>query len=122
MASPASTDTGRFVVGCSVRPVIAASYSTRDAGWETNPQCYRVPDYLRAINGRSFWEAAGGTWMGHAIAERRTMHVVGEPDEIAATYPETASAWRRSGNTRSVLVVPVSPHTNVSSGRSRPRV
>ena len=49
------------------RPVIAASYSTRDAGWETNPQCYRMPDYLNAINGRTFWEASGGTWMGHNV-------------------------------------------------------
>jgi predicted AlkP superfamily pyrophosphatase or phosphodiesterase len=50
------------------RAVIAASYSTRDAGWETNPRCYRMPDYLKVINGRTFWDRAGGTWMGHAIA------------------------------------------------------
>jgi hypothetical protein len=50
------------------RPVIAASYSTRDAGWETNPTCYRMPEYLQAINGRTFWEAADGRWMGHDIS------------------------------------------------------
>jgi hypothetical protein len=49
------------------RPVIAASYSTRDGGWETNPTCYRLPDYLQAINGRALWEAAGGRWMGHDV-------------------------------------------------------
>ena len=37
------------------RPVIAASYSTRDAGWETNPECYAMPDYLKAVNGKTFW-------------------------------------------------------------------
>jgi len=51
----------------SGRKVMASSYSTRDAGWETNPDCYRLPDYLKAINGRPFWEEAGGTWMGHQI-------------------------------------------------------
>lgn len=50
------------------RPVMAASYSTRDAGWETNPLCYRMPDYLKAVNGRTFWQEAGGRWMGHDIA------------------------------------------------------
>ena len=27
-----------------------------------------MPDYLKTINGRSFWEQAGGKWMGHDIA------------------------------------------------------
>jgi predicted AlkP superfamily pyrophosphatase or phosphodiesterase len=59
---------GRGACLVGARPVIAASYSTRDAGWETNPTCYRMPDYLKAINGKTFWEAAGGTWKGHDIA------------------------------------------------------
>ena len=59
---------GRGACMVNGRPVVAASYSTRDAGWETNPQCYRMPDYLKTINGRSFWEQAGGKWMGHDIA------------------------------------------------------
>lgn len=50
------------------RIVAAASYSTRDAGWETNPDCFRLLDYLKTINGRTFWEQAGGTWMGHDIS------------------------------------------------------
>ena len=50
------------------RPVIAASYATRDAGWETNPECYRMPDYLSALNGKRFWEQAGGRWMEHDIS------------------------------------------------------
>lgn len=50
------------------RLVAAASYNTRDAGWETNTDCFRLLDYLKAINGRSFWEQTGGKWMGHDIS------------------------------------------------------
>jgi hypothetical protein len=50
------------------RRVIATSYNTRDAGWETNPDCYTMPEYLKAVNGERFWKEAGGTWMGHDIA------------------------------------------------------
>jgi hypothetical protein len=50
------------------RKVIAASYSTADAGWETNPQCYTLSGALQSFNGKKVWEAAGGAWMGHDIA------------------------------------------------------
>jgi hypothetical protein len=50
------------------RKVLAASYSTRDAGWETNDQCYTMPAALTSLNGKAVWEQAGGTWMGHDIA------------------------------------------------------
>jgi hypothetical protein len=59
---------GRGACLVNGRPVIAASYNTRDAGWETNPQCYRMPEYLKTINGKTYWTEAGGTWMGHDIA------------------------------------------------------
>jgi hypothetical protein len=49
--------------------VLAASYRPRDAGWETNPDCYALPDALKSINGRTYWEAAGGKWLGHDIAD-----------------------------------------------------
>ena len=32
------------------------------------PECYTMPDYLKAVNGASFWKEAGGKWMGHDIA------------------------------------------------------
>ena len=51
------------------RRILAASYSTRDAGWETNPTCYAMSDALKSINARTYWEAAGGKWMGHDIAD-----------------------------------------------------
>jgi len=51
------------------RPVLAASYTTRDAGWETNPACYRMSEALKSINGRTYWQDAKGTWMGHDISD-----------------------------------------------------
>lgn len=56
---------GSCLVGA--KPVIASSYSTADAGWETNPSCYRMPEYLKPITGKRYWEVAGGAWMGHDI-------------------------------------------------------
>ncbi len=59
---------GRGACLINARKVIAASYSTRDAGWETNPACYTMPEALKPFNGKRVWEAAGGKWMGHDIA------------------------------------------------------
>lgn len=50
------------------RPVIGASYNAADGGWETNPRCYRMPEYLANINAKTFWDEAGGRWMDHDIA------------------------------------------------------
>ncbi|MEO8678514.1 MAG: alkaline phosphatase family protein [Vicinamibacterales bacterium] len=50
------------------RKVIAASYSTVDGGWETNPQCYTMSEALKGFSGKKVWEAAGGKWLGHDIA------------------------------------------------------
>ena len=56
--------------GCLVnaRPVKAASYATSDAGWETNKDCYVMPEALKAYNGEKYWKDVGNTWMGHDIA------------------------------------------------------
>lgn len=59
---------GRGACLVNGRRVMATSYNAADGGWETNPDCYRMPDYLKALNARSVWEAAGGTWMGHDIS------------------------------------------------------
>jgi hypothetical protein len=59
---------GRGACLVNGRRVIASSYNVRTAGWETNPQCYAMPGYLKAINGASFWKEAGGTWMGNDIS------------------------------------------------------
>jgi hypothetical protein len=57
--------------GCVIngRRVLAASYSARDGGWETNARCYAMSDALKPLNARTYWEQAGGTWMGHDIAD-----------------------------------------------------
>lgn len=59
---------GRGACLVNARPVKAASYATSDAGWETNKDCYAMPDALKAFNGERYWKDAGGTWMGHDIA------------------------------------------------------
>jgi len=56
---------GACVVGG--QPVFVGSYAS-DGGWETNPSCYRLSDALKVSNGKSYWEAAGGTWMSHDIS------------------------------------------------------
>ncbi len=60
---------GRGACIVNGRKVIAASYSTRDAGWETNPTCYTMSGALGALNGKAVWQALGGTWMGHDISD-----------------------------------------------------
>lgn len=55
------------------RPVIAISYSEKTGGWESNAECYRLPEYLKDANVRGLWEAAGGSWMGHSIANPSTV-------------------------------------------------
>ena len=58
---------GRGACLVNARAVIAASYSTTDAGWETNPDCYVMSEALKTFSGKRYWAAAGGTWMGHDI-------------------------------------------------------
>ena len=56
--------------GCLLngRPVIASSYNPERGEWETNPECFRLPDYLKDQNVRRLWEGTAGLWMGHPIA------------------------------------------------------
>jgi predicted AlkP superfamily pyrophosphatase or phosphodiesterase len=49
------------------RPVIAVSYNEKRGGWETNSECYRLPDYLKDRNASAVWEGTDGLWMGHPI-------------------------------------------------------
>ncbi len=57
---------GSCLVGA--KKVFAASYGGADGGWQTNPNCYTMPEALKPFVGRKVWEAAGGTHMGHDIA------------------------------------------------------
>jgi predicted AlkP superfamily pyrophosphatase or phosphodiesterase len=49
------------------RKVIMSAYSTSTGGWVTNPDCFRLPEYLAAANARTVWEGAGGRWWAHDI-------------------------------------------------------
>jgi hypothetical protein len=57
---------GSCLVGA--RKVWAASYGGADGGWETNAECYTLPEVLKTRTARPVWEAAGGRWMGHDIS------------------------------------------------------
>jgi hypothetical protein len=57
---------GSCLVGA--KKVIAASYGGNDGGWETNANCYTMPEALKPFTGRKVWEAVNGRWMGHDIA------------------------------------------------------
>ena len=59
---------GRGACLISGKRILAASYGGPDGGWETNPECYTMPEALKPFVGRKVWEAAGGTWLGHDIA------------------------------------------------------
>lgn len=50
------------------KKILASSYGGADGGWETNTNCYTMPEVLKQFSGRKVWEAANGTWMGHDIA------------------------------------------------------
>ena len=58
------------------RPVIYASYDLRTGKWFTDPRCFRLPDYLKAVDVASLWANGEKTWMGHSAAN---------PDEIRRT-------------------------------------
>src|SRR5215204_4650886 len=47
-------------------PVVLASYDQQTGNWTTNPDCFRLPAYLKDRNARTLWPASG-EWMGHKI-------------------------------------------------------
>ena len=61
--------------GCAIngRPMVMAMFDERKAGWVTNKDCFRLPDYLEDDHAAKAWEAVSGTWMGHKIDSGRTL-------------------------------------------------
>jgi len=47
-------------------PTVLASYDQRTGNWTANPQCYRLPAYLKEKNASALW-AGGAEWMHHKI-------------------------------------------------------
>ena len=46
--------------------VVLASYDQSAGAWHTNPNDYRLPDYLKDRNASELWKASN-EWMGHRI-------------------------------------------------------
>jgi predicted AlkP superfamily pyrophosphatase or phosphodiesterase len=51
----------------NARPTILASYSGQGS-WETNPECFKLPDYLKEQKAQKLWESVNGQWMGHDVS------------------------------------------------------
>jgi len=47
-------------------PVVLVSYDETTGAWHTNPECFRMPDYLRDRNASTLW-SAGSVWLHHRI-------------------------------------------------------
>jgi hypothetical protein len=53
-------------------PVVLASYDQQTGDWKTNPNCFRLPPYLKDRNARTLWQA-DKEWMGHRIDSSATV-------------------------------------------------
>jgi Type I phosphodiesterase / nucleotide pyrophosphatase len=47
-------------------PVVLASYDRQTGAWATNPDCFRLPAYLKDRNAKTLWQTSA-EWMGHKI-------------------------------------------------------
>jgi hypothetical protein len=47
-------------------PVVLASYDQQTGNWHANPDCFRLPEYLKDRNSATLW-ASDAEWMGHKI-------------------------------------------------------
>jgi len=47
-------------------PIVLASYDQQTGDWNTNPNCFRLPAYLKDRNARTLWQA-DQEWMLHRI-------------------------------------------------------
>ena len=47
-------------------PVVLVSYDEATGAWHSNPDCFRLPDYLKDRNANTLW-SAGSEWLHHRI-------------------------------------------------------
>jgi len=47
-------------------PVVMACYDETTGGWHTNPDCFRLPDYLKDLNANTLWSTES-EWLHHKI-------------------------------------------------------
>jgi len=52
-------------------PVVLASYDQQTGDWATNPNCFRLPEYLKNRNASELWQD-GREWMSHRIDSATT--------------------------------------------------
>ncbi len=57
---------GRGACQLNGLPVVLANYDQQTGNWNTNPNCFRLPVYLKDRNAKRLWPA-NGEWMGHRI-------------------------------------------------------
>ena len=77
------------------RPVRMASYNRQSGAWTSNEACYILPASVKQRNTRDVWEAAGGKWMGHDIANadavrRTSLFARFEADTLLSMIEEEA--------------------------------
>ena len=60
---PAMAPVSSAAIGFALQATAA-----KPAPGRSNDACYDLPPYVARRNAREIWEQAGGTWMGHAIA------------------------------------------------------
>jgi Type I phosphodiesterase / nucleotide pyrophosphatase len=53
-------------------PVVLASYDQDTGNWTTNPNCFRLPAYLKDRNAKTLWPASG-EWMSHKIGSAQAV-------------------------------------------------
>lgn len=46
--------------------VVMAAYDQKTGAWTTNPECFRLPDYMKDRNASALWPA-DGQWMNHKV-------------------------------------------------------
>ncbi len=66
---------GRGACLVNGRKVLAASYDARTSGWETNDDCYRIPEALGALRGSDLWESWGFATTGDFTADEQRFRV-----------------------------------------------
>lgn len=47
-------------------PVVLACYDETTGAWHANPDCFRLPEYLKDVNASTLW-SADSEWLGHKV-------------------------------------------------------
>lgn len=64
---------GRGKCQLNAAPILVASYSKQTGAWESNPECYVLPPYLKENHSRALWQDSEGTWEGHNVSDAESI-------------------------------------------------